>query len=47
MSKDDYVSVICDQLEMIPQDIIIHRLTGDAPWDSLIGPMWSLKNGKC
>jgi radical SAM superfamily enzyme len=28
---------------MIPQDIIIHRLTGDAPWDSLIGPMWSLK----
>lgn len=43
MSKDDYVSVICDQLEMIPQDIIIHRLTGDAPWDSLIGPMWSLK----
>ena len=43
MSKDDYVSVICDQLEMIPQEIIIHRLTGDAPWDSLIGPMWSLK----
>lgn len=43
MSKADYVSVICDQLEMIPQEIIIHRLTGDAPWDSLIGPMWSLK----
>ena len=43
MSKDDYVSVICDQLELIPQEIIIHRLTGDAPWDSLIGPMWSLK----
>ncbi|MFL1089392.1 TIGR01212 family radical SAM protein, partial [Acinetobacter baumannii] len=32
-----------DQLEMIPKEIIIHRLTGDAPWDSLIGPMWSLK----
>lgn len=46
MSRPDYVNVICDQLEMIPKEIIIHRLTGDAPWDSLIGPMWSLKNGK-
>lgn len=43
MSRKDYVDVICDQLEMIPQEIIIHRLTGDAPWDSLVGPKWSLK----
>ena len=43
MSKEAYVSVICDQLEMIPPEIVIHRLTGDAPWDSLVGPMWSLK----
>ncbi|OTN75125.1 TIGR01212 family radical SAM protein [Enterococcus sp. 8G7_MSG3316] len=43
MDRDSYVSLICDQLEMIPQEIIIHRLTGDAPWDALIGPMWSLK----
>lgn len=43
LSREEYVSIICDQLEMIPEEIIIHRLTGDAPWDSLIGPMWSLK----
>lgn len=43
MTKADYVEVICNQLELIPQDIIIHRLTGDAPWDAIIGPMWSLK----
>lgn len=43
MRRDTYVSLICDQLEMIPPEIIIHRLTGDAPWDSLVGPMWSLK----
>lgn len=41
MTKEDYVNVICDQLELIPPHIIIQRLTGDAPWDSLIGPMWS------
>ena len=39
----EYVNIICDQLELIPQDIIIHRLTGDAPFDSIVGPMWSLK----
>lgn len=42
MEQDAYVNLICDQLEIIPKDIIIHRLTGDAPRDTLIGPMWSL-----
>lgn len=41
LSKQTYVQLICDQLEIIPQEIIIHRLTGDAPWDALVGPMWS------
>lgn len=43
MSQEDYVQVICDQLELIPREIVIHRLTGDAPRESIIGPMWSLK----
>lgn len=43
MEQAEYVSLICDQLELIPPEIVIHRLTGDAPRDSLIGPMWSLK----
>lgn len=43
MEKDTYVRLICDQLEIIPKEIIIHRLTGDAPRESLVGPMWSLK----
>ena len=43
MSKEAYVSVICDQLEMLPPEIVIHRLTGDAPFETIIGPMWSLK----
>ena len=43
MSKEAYVSVIYDKLEMIPPEIVIHRLTGDAPFETIIGPMWSLK----
>ena len=42
LSQEEYVSIICDQLEIIPKDIVIHRITGDAPRDMLIGPMWSL-----
>ncbi|MGT2958618.1 TIGR01212 family radical SAM protein [Streptococcus bovimastitidis] len=42
LSQEEYVSIICDQLEIIPENIIIHRITGDAPRDMLIGPMWSL-----
>ena len=42
LSQEEYVSTICDQLEIIPKDIIIHRITGDAPRDMLIGPRGSL-----
>ena len=43
LSMAEYVQIICNQLEIIPKSIIIHRITGDAPRDMLIGPMWSLK----
>ncbi|MDR0297721.1 MAG: TIGR01212 family radical SAM protein [Streptococcaceae bacterium] len=43
LSRADYVDIICNQLEIIPKEIVIHRLTGDAPRELLIGPMWSLK----
>lgn len=43
LEMDEYIQLVCDQLEIIPKDIIIHRLTGDAPRDTLVGPKWSLK----
>ena len=43
LEKDEYVRLVCDQLEVLPPEMIIHRLTGDAPRDLLIGPAWSLK----
>lgn len=43
MELDEYVSLICDQLEIIPPDVIIERLTGDGAKDDLIAPLWSLK----
>lgn len=40
---DEYINLVVDQLEIIPPEIIIHRITGDAPAEMLIGPMWSMK----
>ncbi|GAA0781733.1 TIGR01212 family radical SAM protein [Hathewaya limosa] len=43
MEQDEYIDIICKSVALLPQSIVIHRLTGDAPRKSLIGPMWSLK----
>lgn len=43
LEMDEYVNLIADSLEMLPPDMVIHRLTGDSPRNLLIGPMWSLK----
>lgn len=43
MTKDDYVSLVVDILEIVPSEMVIHRLTGDGPPDDLIGPLWSRK----
>ncbi|WP_304205812.1 TIGR01212 family radical SAM protein [Peptostreptococcus russellii] len=43
LEKDEYVNIVCDQLEILPQEIVIHRLTGDGKKENLVGPLWSLK----
>ncbi|TDM03547.1 TIGR01212 family radical SAM protein [Macrococcus hajekii] len=42
MTKEDYVSLVADQLEILPPEMIIHRITGDGPIELMIGPMWSV-----
>lgn len=42
MSMEEYIPLVCDQLEMLPQNVLIERLTGDGARDSLIAPLWSL-----
>ncbi len=43
MDKDEYINLVCDQLEILPETMIVHRLTGDGKRDELVGPLWSLK----
>jgi len=43
LEMDEYIKLIVDTLEILPPDMTIHRLTGDAPKDLIIGPMWSMR----
>ena len=43
LSFDKYVSLVVKSLEILPKNIVIHRLTGDAPRELLISPRYSIK----
>lgn len=42
MTQEEYTNLVVDQLEVIPPEMIVHRITGDGPIDIMVGPMWSV-----
>lgn len=38
---DEYCEFVIDCLELLPPNMVIHRLTGDGPRNLLIAPLWS------
>ncbi|MDW0117129.1 TIGR01212 family radical SAM protein [Sporosarcina thermotolerans] len=42
LKMDEYINLVVDQLEILPPEMIVHRITGDGPIDLMIGPMWSV-----
>ncbi len=43
LTLEEYVDIVVDQLELLPQEIIIERLTGDGIAKDLIVPKWTIK----
>src|SRR5690606_15854486 len=43
LTKEEYVDITVEQLLWLRKDIIVHRLTGDAPDEMLIAPDWTRK----
>lgn len=41
ISKEDYIKIVCDSIEILPKDIVIHRLTGDPDRNTLFEPKWT------
>lgn len=43
LSREEYVKIVCDQLEELRPEIILHRMTGDPNPEELIEPKWLIK----
>ena len=41
MKKEEYISLVTEIISRLDKKIVIHRLTGDAPWKDLYEPKWS------
>ena len=41
MELEEYCDLVIDCLQLLPPDMVIHRLTGDGPRRLLIAPLWS------
>jgi radical SAM protein (TIGR01212 family) len=43
LTREEYVNIVCDQLELLRPEIVINRITGDPKKEDLIEPSWLLK----
>lgn len=43
LSEQEYIEIVCEQLEYLRPEIVIHRLTGDPKTEDLIEPKWLIK----
>ncbi len=43
LSKEEYIDIVIEQLELLRPEIVIHRITGDPKVEDLIEPKWLIK----
>ncbi len=41
LTPEEYYALVADALELLPDHVVIHRLTGDGPKKDLLAPLWS------
>ena len=42
MTREAYICTVCSQLERLPPETVIERVTGDGQREMLLAPLWSL-----
>ncbi|MBE6139592.1 MAG: TIGR01212 family radical SAM protein [Firmicutes bacterium] len=43
ITREEYIDIVCDQLEYLREDIVVNRITGDPKVSDLIEPDWLVK----
>ena len=41
LSFEEYIDLVISCLELLPEELVIHRITGDGPKKLLLAPLWS------
>jgi radical SAM protein (TIGR01212 family) len=41
LTLDTYVDIVISCIERLPEELVIHRITGDGPKNLLLAPLWS------
>lgn len=41
LSPEEYIDILFDCISRLPENIVVHRITGDAPKAHLVAPLWS------
>lgn len=41
LALDEYIDILKACVDIIPKNVVIHRLTGDGAKKDLIAPLWS------
>ncbi len=41
LTIEEYIDILFDCIRIIPENVVIHRITGDAPKKYLVSPLWS------
>lgn len=41
LSMEEYIDILCACIEILPKNVVVHRLTGDGDKNLLVAPQWS------
>lgn len=43
LTREEYVDIVCDELEYLREDIVVNRITGDPDKEKVVEPTWLIK----
>lgn len=46
LEEDEYVSLVCDALEMLPPDMVVMRLVAEGTREEIIAPQWAFEKSR-
>jgi hypothetical protein len=41
LEMEEYIDILCSCIEVLPKNVVIHRMTGDGDKKILVAPLWS------